>query len=140
MVLQVLGVPVGQEVLCVLMVQVDLGVLDFQGVQGLQGDQVVLLVVQGVCLLQVDLILVNVFYHLGIHYLLDLHLVIPLLLFKGLQIFSLQVVDLYQGLLLQVGNHRFLLSMEVVLHLCLLDSNDNVILHCVQGNLSSFVS
>ena len=129
------------------------------------GPGVLLLVVLGVFLLQVDLVLVDVFYHLRSHYLLDLHLVILLLLSKGLQIFSLQVVDLYWGLLLQVGNHLhlqvnfhhllqgpilflyglwvfygFLPSMEVVLHLCLLDNNDNVILHCFQGNLSFFVS
>ena len=109
MVLQVLGVSAGQEVLCVLVVQVDLGVPGFLGVQGIQGDQVVLLlVVLGVFLLQLDFIWVDIFHHLGIHHLLDLHPVILLLLSEGLKIFSLQVVDLYWGFLLQVGNHLHL--------------------------------
>ena len=106
----VLQVLVGLGVLYVLKVQGDLGVLDLLGVQGLQVDQVVLLLVGlEVFLLWVDLILVGIFHHLGIYHLLDLHQVILwFLFFEELQIFVSHGVVLDQEFLFQVASHLHL--------------------------------
>ena len=108
--LVVLQVLVGLGVLYVLKVQGDLGVLDLLGVQDLQVDQVVLLlVVLEVFLLQMDLFLGNIFLCLGIHHFWDPHQVIlQFSFFEEFQIFSSQVVGLYQNFLFQTLNHLHL--------------------------------
>ena len=79
------------------MVQGDLEVLDFLGGPGFPGGQVVLLlVVQGVFLLVV-LILKDIFHHLAIHHLQDLHQVIhQSSSFLKLQVFGSQMVVIHQ--------------------------------------------